>query len=76
MGFGVREHREATKLRDGSIYVGSWSIMSSNCRQGRGVQVYADGSLYEGYWLNDKPNYYGRFVHAGGEMYQGEWLND
>lgn len=46
----------------------------NNCRQGRGKFVYLDGSLYDGYWLQDRPNGMGRIVTKK-YYYQGEILN-
>ena len=45
-------------------------------RQGRGVQIWQDGSKYEGFWESDKANGFGRLIHANGGMYQGYWHND
>ena len=75
MGLDERQTRAATKVEDGSVYIGEW-CKNSNSRNGRGLQIYPDGSMFEGYWKDNKPNYYGRFVHKDGEMYQGEWQND
>ena len=40
------------------------------------MQIWADGSIYEGYWLNNKANGYGRLIHPDGDVYSGEWEND
>lgn len=45
-------------------------------RDGEGIQTWADGSLYEGYWKNDKANGRGRLIHADGDVYEGEWKDD
>jgi len=45
-------------------------------RHGRGVQIWSDGSIYEGYWRNDQANICGRLIHADGDAYEGEWYND
>ena len=75
MGLGDREPREALYLQNGSVYWGEWRT-DSNVREGRGVQVWPDGSLYEGYWKNNKANFYGRLLHKDGDIYQGSWLDD
>ena len=58
------------------MYVGEWTVGNQSVREGRGVQVWPDGSLYEGYWSENKANYYGRLLHRDGDIYQGEWLDD
>lgn len=62
------------ELDNGAIYEGAWS--KEGLRQGRGVQVWHDGSKYEGYWSNDMANGRGRLIHADGDIYEGEWFND
>jgi len=62
------------ELDNGAIYKGSWS--KDGLRQGRGVQIWHDGSKYEGYWSNDMANGRGRLIHADGDIYEGEWFND
>lgn len=34
-----------------------------------------DGSVYEGWWKNDKPNGNGRLVQANGDVYLGNWVD-
>lgn len=75
MNFGPREAREMARLQNGSIYFGEWSI-GLNVKEGRGVQVWPDGSLYEGYWQANKANFFGRLLHKDGDIYQGQWLDD
>ena len=38
--------------------------------------VWKDGSIYEGYWFNDKATGKGRLIHADGDVYSGEWKED
>ncbi|OMJ77103.1 hypothetical protein SteCoe_23375 [Stentor coeruleus] len=61
-------------IENGSIYTGEWN--SNKERHGKGVNIWKDGSLYEGYWEKDKPNGRGRLIHSNGDVYQGEWIND
>ena len=51
-------------------------IVDSEVRDGRGIQIWLDGSRYEGYWKNNKANGYGRLIHADGDVYEGEWKDD
>lgn len=48
----------------------------TNQREGRGKQVWPDGSFYEGFWLNDQANGRGRLIHADGDVYEGDWSHD
>jgi hypothetical protein len=51
------------ELDNGAIYKGQWS--REGLRYGRGVQIWTDGSKYEGYWRSDMANGRGRLIHAG-----------
>jgi len=58
-----------------AIYYGEWNKEAKQ-RHGRGIQIWTDGSKYEGYWKNDKANIRGKLYHADGDIYEGEWLDD
>ena len=62
-------------LENGAKYNGQWSLDNSQ-RDGRGIQVWIDGSMYEGYWRKDKANGKGRLIHADGDVYEGNWIDD
>ncbi len=66
--------RQPYELDNGAIYQGEWT--KEGLRHGKGVQVWKDGSKYEGYWRNDMANGRGRLIHSDGDVYEGEWLND
>lgn len=68
MNLGEREQREMARLENHSIYLGEW-LVNTQIREGKGVQVWPDGSLYEGYWQNNKANYFGRLLHKDGDIY-------
>lgn len=61
-------------MENQAVYIGEWN--KDNLRHGRGSQNWNDGSLYEGYWENDKASGKGRLIHANGDVYEGEWKND
>ena len=46
-----------------------------NHKDGLGIQIKVDGSLYEGYWKGNKKNGRGRLINADGGIYTGEWLD-
>jgi len=69
------EERPIASLENNAKYKGQWS-KSSNMRHGYGVQVWSDGSMYQGYWKNDKANGKGRLIHADGDIYEGDWKDD
>lgn len=73
---GARRVKQDEKpLENGAKYKGEWNL-DTNKRDGRGQQIWADGSLYEGMWKNDKANGLGRLIHADGDVYEGEWKDD
>lgn len=56
-------------------YQGEW-LIHTEILDGRGFQIWPDGSLYEGFWENNKANGRGRLIHADGDVYEGEWKDD
>lgn len=40
------------------------------------MQEWSDGSVYEGYWYNDKANGRGKLTHSNGDIYEGNWIDD
>ena len=50
------------------VYEGQWK---NNERNGRGKQLWKDGSIYEGYWKNNLAHGYGRLIHTDGDVYIG-----
>ena len=62
------------ELDNGVVYEGEWS--DNGLRDGKGVQYWPDGSIYEGYWSADSANGRGRLIHAGCDYYEGDWVND
>ena len=45
-------------------------------REGKGRQIFKDGSMYEGWFKNDQAMGKGRLIHADGDIYEGQWMND
>ena len=69
------EEREIASLENNAKYKGQWE-KNKNERHGLGIQVWSDGSMYQGHWKNDKANGKGRLIHADGDIYEAEWRDD
>ena len=69
------EFQNGMELPEGQIYTGTIDPKTRE-KQGFGVQVWPDGSKYEGFWHEDKAKGHGRFILADGDVYQGEWSED
>ena len=70
----VRVSRPMLTQDNGAEYEGEWDNMDR--KDGKGVQIWVDGSIYEGYWCADKANGRGRLIWADGSYYTGEFLED
>ena len=63
-------------LADGSIYQGEWDVVI-NMKDGKGVQIWPDGSRYDGQWKDDMAEGYGRFIqNSTNIVYEGYWKED
>ena len=69
------EYKSLQLLETGAQYEGQFK-KGTDLREGRGKQIWADGSIYEGYWADSKANGRGRLIHADGDIYEGDWKND
>lgn len=69
------EVQPVTQCENGMYYIGQWN-KTNNTREGRGIAIYADGSIYEGFWKHDSRNGAGRMIYSNGDVYQGEWTED
>ena len=69
----TRQKRPMITIDNEAKYQGEWV---NSVRDGRGYQIWPDGSLYEGFWKNNKANGRGRLIHADGDVYEGEWKDD
>ncbi|CAG9332185.1 unnamed protein product [Blepharisma stoltei] len=69
-----RVKKGPVQLDNGAIYIGEWSDRWE--RHGKGIQVWPDGSKYEGYWMHDRANGKGRLIHNDGDVYEGDWVDD
>ena len=62
-------------LEDNSTYEGQW-IQNKDIIQGKGKQVFPNGSIYEGWFLNSQRTGKGRLIHSDGDVYTGNFLNN
>ncbi|CDW77644.1 morn repeat protein [Stylonychia lemnae] len=60
---------------DGKLYKGQWNKKLGE-RDGVGIQLWPDGSKYEGMWRKNKANGRGRMTHRNGDLYDGNWSDD
>jgi len=67
--------KDPIELDNGAVYVGDWSI-STHKRNGNGLQIWKDGSIFEGTFVGDVVTGSGRLVHANRAVYEGEWFED
>jgi len=74
-GHSINLVRKDTEPCEGGTYKGEWNALT-NLRHGRGVQIWEDGSMYEGFWVDGKKNDRGRLIYAFGDWYEGEWKDD
>lgn len=76
MGQDTRVNGKSTHLMNLCSEICIYRIQGEQIRQGKGVQVWSDGSKYEGWWRDNKANGKGRLIHADGDVYEGEWKDD
>ena len=62
---------KSLKLENGAKYFGQ--VNAKGTRIGKGLQIWSDGSFYEGWWADNKANGQGRLIHADGDVYNGLW---
>ena len=60
-------------LKNQAVYIGEWNLLDQ--RDGYGMQIWPDGSVYEGYWKNNTL-FKGRLIYENGDAYDGEWYDN
>lgn len=48
-------------------------MTTDGMRHGRGLSIWPDGARYEGYFVRDEKEGYGRIIHGDGDVYIGYW---
>ena len=62
------------KLDNGECYYGG---LENNIKNGKGILYYANGAIkYDGFFINDKFEGYGKYIDKNGQYFIGEWKND
>jgi hypothetical protein len=64
------EFREEVVMNDGAVYRGQVNKFDGT-RVGYGIQIWPDGSKYEGYWDADKQNGRGKYTNVAGDVFYG-----
>ena len=60
---------------DGCIYYGEWK-KGTNIKHGRGIQLWDDGTIYQGQFANNKRCFKGKLSQPDGNYYEGEFYDD
>jgi hypothetical protein len=68
-----RVSRGPIELSNKAVYIGEWNQRSE--RDGYGMQIWPDSTLYEGYWKADTV-LRGRFIYENGDAYDGLFENN
>lgn len=69
-------YRGEQKLEWGEVYKGQW-VSRSSVREGQGMSIRPDGSVYEGWWKADMANGKGRFINADDQtVYEGNFADN
>ena len=55
---------------EGGLYYGQAKISN---REGYGVQVWADSTMFNGFWKDGKAHRSGKFTFNERKFYDGEW---
>ena len=45
-------------------------------KHGKGAYTWADGSIYDGDWVENRIEGFGAYVWVDGRRYVGQWLNN
>lgn len=69
------ETKGVCKTLDNVNYIGQW-VKNKDIIEGRGIALYPDGTLYQGFWKNNQRNGAGMMIYANGDVYLGTWAND
>eukprot|EP00347_Sterkiella_histriomuscorum_P017882 403347615 len=67
-----KELRVMHTFEDETTYLGEWNI-KTNEREGQGMIISKDGSIYGGEWKDGKLSGTGLLIYLSGDVYEGEW---
>ena len=60
--------------RNDGIYEGQ--VNAKGEIEGRGIRIWSNGAIYEGFCHSGRRNGRGRYIFSNGEMYIGDWSDD
>jgi len=60
------------KYPTGAIYKGEWK---DDKREGNGIITYESETKFEGIWINNRRNGFGKQICINGEEYEGNWTD-
>ena len=64
--------RQTHHSEDETMYLGQWN-KQNDFKEGWGMQVEPDGSLYQGFWKNGMYDGPGRLIKTDSSVYEGYW---
>ena len=64
----IEERKILFVEEDSDIYEGEWL---NDKKDGKGVQLYGDGSRYDGFWKDGEYHGHGRLISITGDIYIG-----
>ena len=68
---GKKTSSTAKAMKPGLKEPPTWVSILKSKKEGRGKYTWADGSKYEGEWLDNKINGYGIYIWTDGRKYYG-----
>mmetsp|Transcript_42580 Transcript_42580/g.40841 ORF Transcript_42580/g.40841 Transcript_42580/m.40841 type:complete len:127 (+) Transcript_42580:489-869(+) len=76
-GLGEVSMRDLVGLSNGVKYLGEWKVEEEKAlKEGKGIQIWPNGSFYIGWWRKGKANGWGRLISYQGDVYEGLWEED
>lgn len=73
-GDGIERHSKGPiLLSNQAVYVGEWNCLDQ--RDGYGMQIWPDFTMYEGYWKFDNM-LKGRIIYENGDAFDGEFFEN
>ena len=68
------KQRNHSRFKGNDYYIGQ--LDESDQKNGFGIKIYGDDTVYEGYWKAGKRHGRGRKSYVDGNIYNGDWVDD